>query len=449
MNGALIVRFSILVALEIFSVGTLNLFDDWTLEQMPRRFVGAAFASGIAFLAAVSHFPVKIGIPRRALVFWSIAIILRLVALPLVPADDLVRHQWEGKVQRAGLNPYLTAPSDPQLDDLRSDFPEASKINHPELRAFDAPGAELLFKFLTGISDRPLLYKIIFAIADLAVAALLLQLIGGEQRYRGAAWYAWNPLVVYSFAGAAHFDSMMILALVGGILALVRACPERQSNGSTADTEPTRQWLWAFSAAVLLGLAISLNVAAASLFLLFVFALRWRAIALTVAAIIPVLCGLPFGFPKVRIWNLLGQFTHLSRLNDLFWWLIEDTVWPNPHQHSFHYWPVLIACVVIVSFFFVRNWKRGTLWTLGTVILLSPILHPWYCTWILPIATWRRAYAWHVLSITLFAYYLFWDERLFALPWHAEPWMRALIIAPVLAALIMLAARRQMLVQET
>src|SRR5205823_11126514 len=163
--------------------------------------------------------------------------LLRLVALPLVSSDELVRHQWEGKVQRAGFNPYLIAPSDSQLDDLRHEFPEAAKINHPELRAIDAPGAELLFRFLSGITDRPLFYKILFAIADLAVAALLLRLIGGEERYRGAAWYAWNPLVVYSFAGAAHFDSLMILSMVGGILAVVRSCPDRQSNGSTTQTE--------------------------------------------------------------------------------------------------------------------------------------------------------------------------------------------------------------------
>jgi hypothetical protein len=99
--------------------------------------------------------------------------------------------------------------------------------------------------------------------------------------------------------------------------------------------------------------------------------------------------------------------------------------------------------VIAVSFFFVRDWKRGMLWTLGTALVLSPILHACYCVWILPIATWRRAYGWHVLSITLFAYYLFWDERLFGLPWHALPWMRAPIIAPVLAALIMLFAQKR------
>lgn len=434
MNGGLLVRFTVLVSAEIFFFATLNFFDDWTLQQMPVRFVGAAFASGIAFLAALSHFPPKIDLRRQAIIFWGVAIILRLIALPLAPSDDLARYQWEGKAQLAGFNPYVIAPADPELDDLRHDFPESAKINHPELRAFDAPGAELIFKFLSRVGDRPIFYKILFAIVDLSVAAVLLKLIAGEDRYRAAAWYAWNPLVVYSFAGAAHFDSIMIIALMAAILALVR---------SIAETDFVRQWLWAIFAAVLLGAAISLNAAAASLLLIFAFALHWRAIALVFSVGLPALCGLLFGFPHVQTWQPLGPITHLSRLNDLFWWLIEDTFWPNPHQRSFHYLPIIIVCVIAVSLLFIRDWKRGTLWVLGTGVVLTPILHPWHCTWVLPLATWHRSVTWHVLSVTLFAYYLFWDERLFALPWHAEPWLRALIIAPVLASMIMLVAKNR------
>jgi hypothetical protein len=99
--------------------------------------------------------------------------------------------------------------------------------------------------------------------------------------------------------------------------------------------------------------------------------------------------------------------------------------------------------VIVVSVWFVQNWKCGMLWSVGTALVLSPVLHPWYCVWILPIAVWQSAYAWCVLAITLFSYYLFWDERLFVLPWHAEPWMRGLIIMPVLAALLMLAAQKR------
>lgn len=431
MNRAQMIRFVLAVALEILFFGAFNFFDDWTLQGMPIKFVGAAFLSGTGYLAAVSNFKVDLSRSRQAAMFWGVAVILRLIALPLAPADDLMRNQWEGKIQRAGFNPYAVAPADPQLDALRRDFPAVSKINHPELRAVDPPAVLLVFEFLDGLTDRALLYKILFALADLGVAAVLLRLIGGEGRYRESAWYAWNPLVVYSFAGAAHFDSLTVLTMTGAILALVR---------SRSETDFARQWLWSILAAVLLGMAVSLNLVTTSLFLLFAFALRSRAAALLITAAIPIALSMPFELAKV--WNSLGQVTQLSRLNDLFWWLAE-AVWDNPHQRVFHYYPILIVCVIAVSFFFVRNWKRGILWTLGTALVLSPILHPWYCVWILPIATWRRAYAWHVLSITLFAYYLFWDERLFGLPWHAEPWMRALIIAPVLAALIMLFAQER------
>ena len=434
MKNGVLLRLSFALAAELFFFAALNFFDDWTLQSMPVKFVESAFLSGIAYLVAVSNFKIDIGTRKQAILFWSVAIGLRFIALPLAPGDDLWRYQWEGKIQRAGFNPYLVAPDDSKLDELRKAFPDSAKINHPEFRAIYPPGAELLFRFFSGITDQALFYKLVLTIVDLGTVALLLRLIGDENRYRDAAWYAWNPLVAYSFAGAAHFDSLMILPLVGGILCLVR---------STTEPESRRKWLWAVSAATLFGIGISIKLIPALLLFPCVFALRWRAIVLAISAAIPAALSLPFGFPKVRIWDSLGQFAYVSRVNDLFWWLIEDAVWANPHQKNYHYNVILVACVVVVSILFVRNWKRGMLWALGTALVLSPVLHPWYCTWILPLAAWRRAYAWHVLSVTLFAYYLFWDERLFALPWHAEPWMRALIIAPVLAALVMLTARKK------
>jgi hypothetical protein len=97
---------------------------------------------------------------------------------------------------------------------------------------------------------------------------------------------------------------------------------------------------------------------------------------------------------------------------------------------------------VLVAIVFARNWRRGLLWSLAIAIILAPVLHAWYVTWILPVATWRRAYAWHFLSVTIFAYYLFFNERLFALPWHAGPLMRGMILLPVLFITVMLAIQK-------
>ena len=52
-------------------------------------------------------------------------------------------------------------------------------------------------------------------------------------------------------------------------------------------------------------------------------------------------------------------------------------------------------------------------------------------------------HAWQVLSVTIFAYYLFWDERLFLLPWHSEPWLRGFIlIPPIIAVIVALVTKR-------
>lgn len=418
-------RFSLAVAAGLLFFAALNFFDNWSLEENPVRFVAVAIASGIALLFASSIFPVTLSLRAQSLLLWGIAVTLRLTALPMEPSDDFWRYQWEGRIQAAGFNPYLQAPNDPQLASLRDEFPEWGKINHRDFSAIYPPGTELLFRALSSISTSALLYKLVFAAADLGTVALLLQLVGGTTRYAAVAAYAWNPLVAYSFAGAAHFDSLMILPLVGGILLLTRF----EAENARA------KWLIALAVAALFGLAISIKLIPLLLLPLCVFALRSKAPALAVSLGIPALLSTCYGWPQLPIWNSLRQFAYVTRLNDLFWWIVEETLWPNPRQKNYHYNVIIVVVVVLLSMLFWRNWRRGMLWVLGAALVLTPVLHPWYCTWILPFAAWRRVPAWQVLSVSLFAYYLFWNERLFALPWHAELWMRALIILPPLIAL--------------
>ena len=434
MDARQLIRFSIALAAQLFFCASLNFFDDWTLEAMPGKFVAAAIVCGIAYFFAVKEFPGSLSSRNQALLFWLVAIALRLIVLPLAPGDDLWRYQWEGKIQRAGFNPYTHAPDDPALEKVRDDFASWEKINHRDFSAIYPPGAELLFRGLSAISERPLFYKLLFALADLAAVALLLRLIGGASCYANAAWYAWNPLVVYCFAGAAHFDSLMILPMTAGVLFLTRF---------ETETDGRKKWLLALAAATAFGLAISIKLVPVLLLITCVFALGLRAITLIVSVGIPWLLSLLYGYPKVPIWDSLGRFAYVTRLNDLFWWAIEETVWPNPHQKNYHYNVIIVVCVMLVSLLFWRNWKRGMLWVLGTALILSPVFHPWYCTWILPVAAWRRSFTWYVLSITIFAYFLFWNERLFALPWHAEPWLRAIIIVPTLTAALLFGWREQ------
>ncbi len=426
-------RFWLALSAEFILLATLNRFDDWRYASMPVRFVETAVLCGIAYFAATSFFAQLFTGRTVRVIFWSVAILLRLVALPLLPGDDIWRYQWEGKIQNAGFNPYVLAPNDDRLAAVREEYPEWSQINHRNFSAIYPPGTELIFAGLSRFGAGPLGYKLLFAAADLGVIALLLRLIGGRERYLDAAWYAWNPLVVYSFAGAAHFDSLMILPMLAGILCFVR---------SRAETESRLQWRWALLGAAAMGAAISIKLIPLLLLPVCAFALGRRAWALGLSLGIPALLSLPFGVPQVPIWKSLGQFVYVARVNDMFWWLIEETFWPNPHQKNFSYNVVIIVAVVLISFLFIRNWRRGLLWAMGAALILSPILHPWYITWILPLAAWRRVDSWQVLSVTVFAYYLFWNERLFLLPWHSEPWLRGFILIPPFVALLFSLRRR-------
>jgi alpha-1,6-mannosyltransferase len=412
---------------EIVLLAALNRFDDWRYESVPVRFVETALFAGIAYFAAAAFFA-KLPHGRwTTATFWIAAVVLRLAVLPLEPSDDFWRYEWEGKIQNAGFNPYLLAPNDPQLAAVRDQFPDWNRINHRQFSAIYPPGTEVIFATLSKLSAPGIAYKLLFAAFDLAAAAFLVRLIGGASRYADAVWYAWNPLVVYSFAGAAHFDSLMIASMLAGILLILR---------SQRPDELRRQWLLAILGASALGIAISIKLIPLLLLPLCAVALGRRASSLSISLALPAGLSLLYGFPRVPIWQSLGRFIYVARLNDIFWWIIEDTVWPNRHQKNYHYNVIIIVAVVLVSLIFIRHWKRGLLWAMGTALVLSPVLHPWYCTWILPLAAWRRAYGWQVLSVTLFAYYLFWDERLFRLPWHAEPWMRGFILIPPIVALL-------------
>jgi len=393
---------------------------------MPLKFVATAIACGLAYLLATTEFDV---LAKNALaLFWAVTIALRFLALPLAPANEVWRYQADGAIQRANLNPYKTSPMDAGEAVKIGDIARVPRNDEPTAYA---PGAEILFRAVP-LSESALFYKLIFAAADLLAVGLLLRLVD----VRVGAWFAWNPLIAYSFAGAAHFDSIVLLAIVTILAALTRF----EGSGNIK-----ARWTYAVGATIALGVAISFRPIMIVLLVPMVLALRAYAVALPLGSLIPVMSGFAVGIPSFAPSNLFGDFAPISRLNDLFWWVLEDTIWPNWHQQHYRYDLVIIIVSAITALALARNWKRAMFWSLGAAIIFAPVLHPWYLTWILPLATWRRAFAWHLLSVTIFAYYLFFNQRgLFAveLPWHADPWLRGLIILPVVFAMVMLARQR-------
>ncbi len=370
-------------------------------------FVPCILLAGVAFFFAVRLFG-KASSSRPVLTVWAIAIVLRLMMLTCTPGDDFWRYAWEGHVQNAGENPYQLAPDAPGLARFRD--VHWSKINHREVAAIYPAATELVFAAMTRVSSSPLWFKCVFITADLLALALLLRLVDA----RAAAWYAWNPAVVYAFGGGAHYDSLMLLALTASVVALHRA--------------KSVHFKWQLASVLCLALAISLKLVPAILLPVWAFALGKRAWLLALCAAIPAAFAIPFGGFAITM-KPFRDFVDVSRFNELLVW-----IFPNPWQRN---WPVNVLLCIVVAVIVLRfrnDWPRSAFWTLGAALVLSPVLHPWYATWILPLAIWRRQPAWTVLSISALTAFLLWETTSLWTAWQPNVLTRALVIVPPLLA---------------
>ncbi len=426
---------------EAVAVAALASWSDLSIPGHAAKFVALGLGAGLAYLAAVVLFG-NVRAAWRPRIFWGMAIALRLVALPMTPGDDMARYIWEGRMQHenARYNPYLQPPS--HFATLA-----AEKVNHPDHAAIYPPGAELFFSAATRISDSPMWFKILFALFDLLTVYLLLRINTGSGRYRATAWYAWHPLVLIAFAGGGHYDSLMVAALVAAVWALRRANPLDQRSPA---------WSWSLLSALFLGLAISLKVVPIFLLPVWLLAL-WEgdrhgcpkvwssrlalpALTLAISLGVPFLLTLAYGGPRVVLGPLLA-FAEKTRFADPVWWAVE-LLWKNPTGDNTRYqWAVALGALA-VAVWMRRDWRRSALWVLGAVLILSPVLHPWYLAWILPLAAWRRAYPWFIFGITSLVSLLVWNS---GAGWSADDLtlaMRAFIILPPILALIYLDWRR-------
>lgn len=148
-----------------------------------------------------------------------------LFRLALVPSDpvlstDVWHYLWDGRVQAAGVNPYLAAPDSLELLALRDDviFPS---LGRPEATTAYQPLSQLAFAVTWRLGLRtPQGLKAVFAVADVAVCWLLvtgLRRAGRDPRL--VVGYAWHPLPVVAFAGSGHNDVLALLAVVAAALA--------------------------------------------------------------------------------------------------------------------------------------------------------------------------------------------------------------------------------------
>jgi alpha-1,6-mannosyltransferase len=185
-------------------------------------FVAVLALSGAVYLETI-HWVLRHRPPAQALwVVLGIALAMRaaLIPAPFLLSSDIYRYVWDGRVQAAGINPYRYIPVDPALTRLRDTaiYPNINRASYA--RTIYPPIAQAVFAVVGRISQSVVAMKLaMLAFEVIAVLCMMRLLSLARLPPERVLIYAWNPLVLWSFACDGHVDAIAIgflgLALLG------------------------------------------------------------------------------------------------------------------------------------------------------------------------------------------------------------------------------------------
>ena len=397
-------------------------------ESLPRHLL-LYVAAGLSWLAAAFVTERMAASRAQLVVIAVVAITLRVPAWLSPPAhsDDVYRYLWDGKVQRAGVNPYRFAPDAAELAPLRG--ADWARINNRSLPTIYPPLAEAAFAASPSLAA----WKLVLALGDAAVALLLY--IGLADPRRLVLW-AWSPLVVMELAMNAHVDALGVALLVAGLVT------------------------WQRGRAAAAGALVAAAAAVKLLPIIALLGMRSRR-AVVAATIVAIALTLPYAAAGPRMAGSLGEYGRRWRVNDGAFALLyagaervvahtrfagrydladspriarfvtgrdRDTLFPD-EVASF----VARACAGLIFLAIVgwALWRRAPPARMaeigiGAFILLTPALHPWYVVWLLPIVAVGGSWGWLVLATLAPLGYRPLDVWLGGGPWRDPIWTRLL-----------------------
>jgi hypothetical protein len=180
--------------------------------------------SGIPFVLAVwwtfqrKKFP-----PNTLLIILIGGAGLRLILVPLDPprlSTDIYRYIWDGRLQGAGINPYLYVPVDLRVAALRDDtiYPNINRKEYAH--TIYPPVAQIFFFVVTRVTQSIPGFKSVLVALDLVTMGLVVATLRaiGQPAERVIA-YAWHPLPIVEIGGSGHIEALMICFIALALLA--------------------------------------------------------------------------------------------------------------------------------------------------------------------------------------------------------------------------------------
>jgi len=345
----------------------------------------------LAFFAAFALYILAVALTLRVrddepanrswlVLIFALGIAFRVVLIFSEPrlSDDMYRYVWEGRIQASGFSPYLTPPDAPELVPLRDEtiWP---LMNRKNFTTVYPPGAELMFAALwRSVPDSARWFQIVMASADVLAGALLAVLLRAlGQPVQRVLIYLWSPLVIFETAHSAHMDALVLPLLVGAWLMRVKG-----RDGWTG---------------ALLGAATALKLYPALL-----LPALWRPRddagrgrpAWRMPLVFSVVAGAAYvpylargSFSLAYLPTYLAEIGNMSLAYPII--QITQALGGRPE------W-VVHGLMAITQGLIGLTWiarpaadavqaVRRCLWPIGAYLVLTPLLHPWYLAWLVPL----------------------------------------------------------------
>ena len=322
---------------------------------------------------------------------WAVAIwsVPQLFALTIF-SRDMLAYLNQGRQVLAGQNPYESGISN---------LPNWFQLGTDTMWAEDATPYGPMFLWIeaavvriTGV-DQPDMAIFLFRLVSLVGVAMIMYYLPKLAEMQGwdparAQWIAAaNPLFIISFVASGHNDSLMVGFMLAAIYAVWRG------RGLLAVTLMT----------------VSIGMKLISIVLLPFIGLWWAgrnaswrriighwAMTLGLTTVIMVLVGWlnGYGLEWVKViagtgsifsyWAPVGALSEFARIIVVeFGWGDGELVMSAVRLAG----RVLSVVVVVILMFWGKTQHilvRAT-WSFAAIVVLSPVIHPWYLLWLLPL----------------------------------------------------------------
>lgn len=286
-----------------------------------------------------------------------------LLSMP-IGSDDVFRYLWDGKVQAAGINPYLHAPNAPELASLRSSLLPAA-VNHPDMKTVYFPISQWIFFMAFKLAGEGVWgIKLCLLLAEILTLSALWRFSSLLQFPRtNILLYALCPLPIIQFACDAHLDGL-------GLPLLAYALVLHLGGKRTASL-------------LLLGASLAIKPVALVLVPILLMGertIRGRLLVLGLPCVPFVLQFVPYLASANPLEGLFVFSRH---------WTFNGVAFEAINAILSNNLPSRIICAgcLVVSLLLVYRSSIDQIRKMYLAVLLllifSPVVHPWYICWLL------------------------------------------------------------------